>query len=138
MSTRVDQAKQVPDAATQSEKKKIFQSNYKLEKQFLPRHDEKIPENENSTKRKIHLMRKIQEIAYPRNCESSRFRGVLTFMGIECGRKGILKYFKMTMKNSEAVQKLKKVSKIQAAVGKFRFFNFSNLRTKIYRPISIF
>ena len=134
MSTKVDQAKQVPDVATQSEKKKIFQSNYKLEKQFLPRHDEKIPEKENSTKRKIHLMRKIQEIAY----ESSRFRGVLTFMGIECGRKGILKYFKMTMKNSEAVQKLKKVSKIQAAVGKFQFFNFSNLRTKIYRPISIF
>lgn len=134
MSTRVDQAKQVPDAATQNEKKKIFQSNYKLEKQFLPRHDEKIPEKENSTKRKIHLMRKIQEIAY----ESSRFRGVLTFMGIECGRKGILKYFKMTMKNSEAVQKLKKVSKIQAAVGKFQFFNFSNLRTKIYRSISIF
>ena len=62
MSTKVDQAKQVPDAATQSEKKKIFQSNYKLEKQFLPRHDEKIPEKENSTKRKIHLMRKIQEI----------------------------------------------------------------------------
>ena len=134
MSTKVDQAKQVPDAATQNEKKKIFQSNYKLEKQFLPRHDEKIPEKENSTNRKIHLMRKIQEIAY----ESSRFRGVLTFMGIECGRKGILKYFKMTMKNSEAVQKLKKVSKIQAAVGKFHFFNFSNLRTKIYRPISIF
>ena len=132
MSTRVDQAKQVPDAATQNEKKKkeFFQSNYKLEKQFLPRHDEEIP----STKRKIHLMRKIQEIAY----ESSRFRGVLTFMGIESGRKGILKYFKMTVKNSEAVPKLKKVSKIQAAVGKFQFFNFSNLRTKIYRSIYIF
>ena len=82
-------------------------------------------------------MRKIHEIAY----EFSRFRGVLNFMGIESGRTGILKYFKMSMKNSKAVPKFRKISKIQAAVGKFQFFNVSNLSTNctstLYQSISI-
>ena len=105
MSTREDQAiNTVPNVSTQNEKKKIFQSNYKLEKQFP----------EKAFKRKIH------EIAY----ESSRFRGVLNFMGIESGRTGMLKYFKMTMESSKAVRpvpKFRNVSKLQAAMGKFQF-----------------
>ena len=83
------------------EEKKIFQSTYKLEKQFLPRNDETIEKA---------LMRKIQEISY----ESSRFRDVLTIMGIKISQNDIVKFSKGL------------ISKVQAASGKFHFQNSSN------------
>ena len=73
----------VPNGRTKHGKNKIFQSNYNLEKQFLPRQDE-TP--------KLAFLRKIQEIAY----ESSRFRDVLTFMGIEIHRNEIVKFYIIT------------------------------------------
>ena len=88
------------------EEKKIFQSTYKLEKQFLPRNDETLEKA---------FMRKIQEISY----ESSRFRDVLTIMGIEISRNDIIKFFKMTTKSF----KLTRISKVQAALGKFHLRN---------------
>ena len=90
----------VPNPPTKHEEKKIFQSTYKLEKQFLPRHDE-TPEKA--------FRRKIQEISY----ESSRFRDVLNIMGIKISRNDIVKFSKGL------------ISKVQAA-GKFHFQNSSN------------
>ena len=89
---------------TEHEEKKIFQSTYKLEKQFLPRHDE-TPEKA--------FIRKIQEISY----ESSRFRNVLAIMGIKINRNiNIVKFSKRL------------ISKVQASTGKFHFQNSSNFQ----------
>lgn len=100
----------VPNAPTKHGKNKIFQSTYNLEKQFLPRQDETLERA---------FMRKIQEISY----ESSRFRGVLTFMGIEISQNEIVKFYKMTKKSfKHAAQKVAShelISKVQAAVGRF-------------------
>jgi len=85
------------------EEKKIFQSTYKLEKQFLPRHDE-TPEKA--------FMRKIQEISF----ESSRFRNVLSIMGVKIKRNNIVKFSKRL------------ISKVQASLGKFHFQNSSNFK----------
>ena len=91
----------IPNPSTKHEEKKIFQSTYKLEKQFLPEHDE-TPEKA--------FGRKIQEISY----ESSRFRDVLAIMGIKISRNYIVKFSKGL------------ISKVQAGSGKFHFQNSSN------------
>ena len=102
----------VPNPPTDHEEKKIYklpQSTYKLEKQFLPKQDETLEKA---------FMRKIQEISY----ESSRFRDVLTVMGYKIGRNDIAKFFKMRKKSFKDAPS-ERVSKVQAALGKFHFRN---------------